>query len=164
MVLLTIAVVAGVAAVVSGRVVGSGLDEPASSIPARGLPAGPVTGEDVFRLRFVQAFRGYRMDQVDAAMDGLATEIDRLRSLLGEAADPPPSPSPMGYEAPSAPPLESSTPSETLSAPSPTSPASSESPSGSAQPTSAPVETLSGPAESSSDPEPSAAPSPAGRE
>ena len=90
MVLLMIAVVAGVAAVVSGAVTGHGLDEPASSIPARGLPAGPVTGRDVADLRFVQAFRGYRMDQVDAAMDGLAAEIDRLRSLLpAEQADPP---------------------------------------------------------------------------
>jgi DivIVA domain-containing protein len=158
MVLLTIAVVAGVAAVVSGRVIGSGLDEPASSIPARGLPAGPVTGEDVFRLRFVQAFRGYRMDQVDAAMDGLATEIDRLRSLLGEAADPPPSDSPMGHPAPSAPPVESPT--------SATPSNSSETLVSSSQTLSGPPETLSSSSEtlSSPDPEPSAAPSSVGRE
>jgi DivIVA domain-containing protein len=83
MVLLTIAVVAGVSAVVAGMVT-DGLGEPASPIPARALPPGPLTGEDVAQLRFVQAFRGYRMDQVDAAMDGLAAEIDRLRGQLLE--------------------------------------------------------------------------------
>jgi DivIVA domain-containing protein len=91
MVLLTIAVVAGVAAVASGLVSG-GLDEPASSIPERALPKGPLTGQDVADLRFVPALRGYRMDQVDAAMAGLAAEIDRLRALVPaevlEAATP----------------------------------------------------------------------------
>lgn len=91
MVLLTIAVVAGVAAVVSGMVAG-GLDEPTSSIPARGLPDGPVHGGDVSDVRFVQAFRGYRMDQVDQVMDGLAAEIDRLRALLPEGVADRPAP------------------------------------------------------------------------
>lgn len=85
MVLLMIAVVAGVSAVVAG-VVSGGLSEPASPIPARALPTGPLTGQDVADLRFVQAFRGYRMDQVDAAMDSLAAEVDRLRRLLAERA------------------------------------------------------------------------------
>jgi DivIVA domain-containing protein len=86
MVLLIIAVVAGVSAVVAGAVSG-GLEEPASPIPARALPDEPLTGKDVADLRFVQAFRGYRMDQVDVAMDRLAAEVDRLRALLPEGAD-----------------------------------------------------------------------------
>jgi DivIVA domain-containing protein len=86
MVLLTIAVVGGVSAVVAGVVPG-GLAEPATPIPARALPSGPLTGQDVADLRFVQAFRGYRMDQVDAAMDSLAAEVDRLRALLAEESD-----------------------------------------------------------------------------
>jgi DivIVA domain-containing protein len=81
MVLLTVAVVAGVVAVVSG-VVSGGLSEPEYQVPARALPVGPLTGQDVTDLRFVQALRGYRMDQVDAAMDQLAAEIDRLRALV----------------------------------------------------------------------------------
>ena len=85
MVLLTMAVVAGVSAVVAGVVTG-GLGEPADSIPARALPTGPLTGQDVADLRFVQSFRGYRMDQVDAAMDSLAAEVERLRALLPESA------------------------------------------------------------------------------
>ena len=88
MVLLTIAVVAGVAAVATGAVSG-GLEEPATPIPPRALPDRALTGQDVAELRFVQAFRGYRMDQVDAAMDGLAGEIDRLRGLLsGQPVQP----------------------------------------------------------------------------
>jgi DivIVA domain-containing protein len=86
MVLLTIAVVAGVTAVATGMVSG-GLAEPAASIPARALPDHPPTGQDVAELRFVQAFRGYRMDQVDAAMDGLGAELERLRGLLAERAE-----------------------------------------------------------------------------
>jgi DivIVA domain-containing protein len=81
MVLLTIAVVAGVSAVVAG-VVSGGLGEPAAPIPARALPDRPLTGQDIADLRFVQALRGYRMDQVDAAMDSLAAEVERLRRLL----------------------------------------------------------------------------------
>jgi DivIVA domain-containing protein len=91
MLLLTIAVVAGVAAVAAG-VVSGGLGEPAAPIPARALPEPPLTGQDVADLRFVQAFRGYRMDQVDAAMDALAAELDRLHGLLPEAAARPPKP------------------------------------------------------------------------
>jgi DivIVA domain-containing protein len=83
MVLLTILVVAGVAAVAGGLVRG-GLEEPASPIPARALPGGPLSGKDVADLRFVQALRGYRMDQVDAAMDQLGAEVDRLQGLLAE--------------------------------------------------------------------------------
>jgi DivIVA domain-containing protein len=84
MVLFTIAVVGGVSAVVLGLVSG-GLAEPTSPIPVRELPAGPLTGHDVEDLRFGQALRGYRMDQVDAAMDRLAAEVDRLRSLVPES-------------------------------------------------------------------------------
>ena len=86
MVLLTIAVVGGVSAVVAG-VVSGGLSEPSAPIPVRALPAGPLTGEDVAGLRFVQGLRGYRMDQVDAAMDQLAHEIERLRRLVPADAD-----------------------------------------------------------------------------
>nr|WP_269327560.1 DivIVA domain-containing protein [Kineosporia mesophila] len=83
MVLLTLAVVAGVIAVATG-VIRGGLDEPAQTVPARALPAEGVTGRDVASLRFVQGFRGYRMDQVDAALDTLAIEVDRLRAQVAQ--------------------------------------------------------------------------------
>lgn len=79
--LLALAVVAGVAAVAAGLVTG-GLDDPVSSVPPRGLPPGPIHPGDLAQLRFAPALRGYRMDQVDAAIDRLAEEIDRLQAEL----------------------------------------------------------------------------------
>ncbi len=60
---------------------------------ARGLPAGPVPPEAVGAVRFDQALRGYRMEQVDQVMDRLAgelrerdIEIARLREGSAAAA------------------------------------------------------------------------------
>ena len=41
------------------------------------LPAGEIDGDDVRDLRFPQALRGYRMDEVDWVLDRLADELDR---------------------------------------------------------------------------------------
>lgn len=76
LVLLALAVVGVVAAVATG-VIGGGMDEPASSVPARGLPPGPVAPEDLEGLRFTPALRGYRMDQVEAVLGRLREELDR---------------------------------------------------------------------------------------
>jgi DivIVA domain-containing protein len=81
--LLALAVVAGVAAVAAGVVTG-GMDDATTSVPPRELPAGRLRGADVAALRFVPALRGYRMDQVDAAMDRLGEEIERLHAELAE--------------------------------------------------------------------------------
>ena len=48
--LLIMAVIGLVAAVAAGRI-GGGLDDPASSLPGRGLPPGPFTLEDVDKVR-----------------------------------------------------------------------------------------------------------------
>ncbi|MGZ4612507.1 MAG: DivIVA domain-containing protein [Kineosporiaceae bacterium] len=74
--LLVMAVVAVVVAVAVGRITG-GLDRPASSLPGRGLPPGPVTADDVERVRFSPALRGYRMDEVDDVVDRLTEELRR---------------------------------------------------------------------------------------
>ncbi len=74
--LLIMAVIGLVAAVAAGRISG-GLDEPASSLPGRGLPPGPFTLDDVDRVRFSPALRGYRMDEVDDVVDRLADELRR---------------------------------------------------------------------------------------
>jgi DivIVA domain-containing protein len=69
------AVFFGVAAVVFGR--GEELAPlPPGATPTR-LPAGELDGEDVRELRFQQALRGYRMDEVDWVLDRLADELDR---------------------------------------------------------------------------------------
>ena len=77
-----------------GRIAG-GLDSPSTSIPPRALPAGRVTAADLGALRFVPVLRGYRMDQVDAALDRLGQELaDRdqelaeLRRLVGAVGEP----------------------------------------------------------------------------
>ena len=79
--LLIMAVIGLVAAVAAGRI-GGGLDEPASSLPGRGLPPGPFTLEDVDRVRFSPALRGYRMDEVDDVVDRLVDELRRVNEEL----------------------------------------------------------------------------------
>lgn len=69
------AAVFGLAAVVFGR--GEELAPlPPGATPTR-LPAGEIDGDDVRGLRFQQVLRGYRMDEVDWALDRLAGELDR---------------------------------------------------------------------------------------
>lgn len=54
------------------------------------LPAGPLSPEDVERLRFSLAPRGYRMSEVDAALERLSAELadrDRRIGLLEAAAE-----------------------------------------------------------------------------
>ncbi|OLT09883.1 cell division protein DivIVA [Pseudonocardia sp. CNS-139] len=77
--LLVVAAVAaalfGLAAVVFGR--GEELAPlPPGATPTR-LPAGEIDGDDVRDLRFQQALRGYRMEEVDWALDRLADALDR---------------------------------------------------------------------------------------
>lgn len=78
--LLLVVVVAaalfGLATVVFGR--GEELPPlPPGATPTR-LPNGGIDGDDVRELRFPQAVRGYRMDEVDWALDRLADELDRI--------------------------------------------------------------------------------------
>jgi DivIVA domain-containing protein len=81
--LLIMAVIGLVAAVAAGRI-GGGLDDPASSLPGRGLPPGPFSLEDVDRVRFSPALRGYRMDEVDDVVDRLVDELRRLEEEVAE--------------------------------------------------------------------------------
>jgi DivIVA domain-containing protein len=53
-------------------------DRPDSSVPA----TGPLAADDLRRVRFSLAFRGYRMSEVDALLDRLASERE------SEAAEP----------------------------------------------------------------------------
>ena len=58
-------------------------DAPDSLVPRNG----PVTGEDLRRIRFPLALRGYRMTEVDALLERLAEELERSEA---EARDPGP--------------------------------------------------------------------------
>jgi DivIVA domain-containing protein len=67
-------------ALLSGR--GEELEPmPPGATPTR-LPARDLTGADLRELRFQQSFRGYRMSEVDWALDRLAAEVDTLRARL----------------------------------------------------------------------------------
>ncbi|MDV3296824.1 MAG: DivIVA domain-containing protein [Brachybacterium paraconglomeratum] len=46
---------------------------------ARVQAEGPLTGDDLRRVRFTTAFRGYRMSEVDTLLARLADELDAAR-------------------------------------------------------------------------------------
>lgn len=48
------------------------------------LPEGPIDGDDLRAVRFSMGFRGYRMAEVDWALEQAAREIDVLRARLGD--------------------------------------------------------------------------------
>jgi DivIVA domain-containing protein len=48
-------------------------DRPDSRVPADGL----LTDDDLRKVRFTTAFRGYRMSEVDALLDRLTDELSR---------------------------------------------------------------------------------------
>jgi DivIVA domain-containing protein len=73
-------VVFGIAVLVFGR--GEQLAPLAPRVSPTELPDAEITADDVSRVRFPLAVRGYRMSDVDWAMRRLGTEIDRLRAEL----------------------------------------------------------------------------------
>lgn len=86
--LLVLAVVAAIVFVAAAAVFGRG-EELAplapDATPTR-LPAVEVQGTDVRSLRFQQVLRGYRMVEVDWALDRLAGELDRVQADRRELA------------------------------------------------------------------------------
>lgn len=57
---------------------------PPGSTPTR-LPAQDLSGADVRGLRFQQTLRGYKVSEVDWALERLAGEVDVLRARLERA-------------------------------------------------------------------------------
>lgn len=108
-----VAIIAGAALLVAGRW-RDGLPE----VPADGsaplalasdVPVGTLTAADIEEIRFEQAPRGYRMEDVDVVVDRLTreieardAEIDRLRSGTAGPGGSPDEARPSG-EPPSAP-------------------------------------------------------------
>jgi DivIVA domain-containing protein len=89
--LVIAAVIGGVIFAIAVFVFGRG--EQLAALPPRTSPTeladGGLTGQDVRSVRFPMALRGYRMSDVDWALERLATELDGLRAQLAErAADP----------------------------------------------------------------------------
>jgi len=72
---LIVLAMGGVAAVAAGR--GGSLGPAYDDRPDVRLPATrPVTGDDLRRLRFNTAVRGYRASEVDALIERLAAQLD----------------------------------------------------------------------------------------
>jgi DivIVA domain-containing protein len=91
--ILIVLVMGGIAAVAAGR--GTPMAEVYDDRPDAIVPAsGPLAGEDLRRVRFSIALRGYRMSEVDALLDRLATQLERrdatAEGAAGGAADGPP--------------------------------------------------------------------------
>lgn len=80
-------VLGGVAVVAAGRGVPMARaydDRPDVTVPAEG----PVSAEDLRRVRFTLAFRGYRMSEVDALLDRLAREREAAATPEEGASEP----------------------------------------------------------------------------
>lgn len=72
---IVVAVMGGIAVVAAGR--GGSMAETFDDRPDARVPAdGPLTAQDLRRVRFSTAVRGYRMSEVDALLDRLAAEMD----------------------------------------------------------------------------------------
>ena len=72
---VVVALMGVIAVVATGR--GGSMAETFDDRPDSRVQAdGPLTAQDLRRVRFSTAFRGYRMSEVDALLDRLAAERD----------------------------------------------------------------------------------------
>ncbi len=82
--ILVVLVMGGVAALAAGR--GAPMSEAYDDRLDALVPGDrPLGGDDIRRVRFSLAFRGYRMTEVDALLDRLARELDQARTPPPEA-------------------------------------------------------------------------------
>ncbi|MGH3348046.1 MAG: DivIVA domain-containing protein [Nocardioides sp.] len=73
--ILLVLALGGIAVVAAGR--GTPMAHAYDDRPDAVVPAtGPLSADDLRRVRFSLAFRGYRMSEVDALLDRLASERD----------------------------------------------------------------------------------------
>lgn len=86
---LVVLALGGIALLAAGR--GTPMAEVYDDRPDATVPAiGPLSAEDLRRVRFSLAFRGYRMSEVDALLDRLAGEReDRTGRPTGNPAGDP---------------------------------------------------------------------------
>ena len=96
--ILIVLALGGVAVVAAGR--GQPLGPAYDDAPDSLVPSdGPVTAEDLRRIRFPLAFRGYRMAEVDALLERLAEEREAV--VGSEVPDAPPPTTPLPSATPS---------------------------------------------------------------
>ena len=91
--LIVVLLIGLTAAAVMGRI-GGFMAEPTSSqsfpgvsgvLGVLGDPVGSLSAADVGQLRFDQALRGYRMDQVDEVVDALIARVHELEARSASA-------------------------------------------------------------------------------
>jgi DivIVA domain-containing protein len=81
--ILIVLALGGVAVVAAGR--GAPMSTAYDDAPDSLVPdAGPITADDLRRIRFPVAFRGYRMAEVDALLDRLAEEREHAARTATE--------------------------------------------------------------------------------
>lgn len=72
--ILLVLVMGAIAMVAAGR--GTPLAPAYDDRPDVSVPAGTLVGDDLRRVRFSLAFRGYRMSEVDALLDRVAAQLE----------------------------------------------------------------------------------------
>ena len=88
---LIVLAMAGIALLAAGR--GEPMQPAYDDRPDARVPADrPITADDLRRVRFSLAFRGYRMSEVDALLARLASEQEQQAAAATSA--PPPAPGP----------------------------------------------------------------------
>ncbi|MCW2834877.1 MAG: hypothetical protein JWN68_2830 [Nocardioides sp.] len=85
--ILVVLAMGGVALVASGRA--GSLPEEYDDRPDVRVPAGPLVGDDLRRVRFSLAFRGYRMSEVDTLLARLAEQLDEGSRRASDADEAP---------------------------------------------------------------------------
>jgi len=84
--ILVVLLLGAVAVVASGR--GTPMEPAYDDAPDSLVPTdGPVTAEDLRRIRFPIALRGYRMAEVDALLDRLAEERELAEARARRETD-----------------------------------------------------------------------------
>jgi len=85
--ILVVLALGAIAVIASGR--GTPMAKVYDDRPDLALPStGPLSAEDLRRVRIPLAFRGYRMSDVDALLDRLAREKEAaIEHQLGDVAD-----------------------------------------------------------------------------
>ena len=101
LVLIVVLLVGLTTAAVLGKISGF-LADATSSQSFNGVPPGPLSTQDIEELRFDQALRGYRMDQVDEVLDALCVRVSELESEVASLSAVGGSSSTMGGTAPAA--------------------------------------------------------------
>lgn len=84
--ILVVLALGAVAVIAAGR--GTPMSQAYDDAPDALVPRDePVTAEDLRRIRFPLAFRGYRMAEVDALLDRLAEERERSAAAPPETRE-----------------------------------------------------------------------------